>query len=95
MQIYADEMGSVAVTGAIVRIELVVQSVGEQRPDSKPTFVAQQQLIMPIDGFLRAVMRMQGVVQDFEKKGLIKKVPKSEGTNTLTGRVHKAKEPDE
>ena len=39
--------------------------------------VVQQRVVMPIDAFLRAAVRMQSSVQDMVKKGVIQRSPKS------------------
>ena len=73
--IYCDDFGTIAVTGPIVRFELMVHSLTEKDSEGKPKSVVQQQIIMPIDGFLRAASRIQASVQDLEKKGIISRAP--------------------
>jgi hypothetical protein len=77
--IYADEVGAISVTGAIVRFDLMIQSATEKDADGKPQLVHGQQVIMPIDSFLRSVTRMQNAVQDMLKKGVITRAPKEHG----------------
>ena len=69
--VYSDDFGAIGVSGPIVRIDLMVQSMTEQNAASKPTLVVQHRLIMPLDGFLRAAGKIQAVVQEMEKKGII------------------------
>jgi hypothetical protein len=76
-QIYADDIGTITVTGPVVRFDLMIQSATEKDAAGKPKLVAQQRIIMPIDAFLRAATRMQGSVQDMVKKGMITRAPKS------------------
>ena len=75
-QVFADEVGDIIVSGAIVRFDLMIHSTTEKEPGGKPKLVAQQRVIMPIDSFLRAVNLMQGSVQDMLKKGVISRAPK-------------------
>jgi hypothetical protein len=75
-QIYADDIGTITITGPVVRFDLMIQSATEKDAAGKPTLVAQQRVIMPIDAFLRASTRMQGSVQDMVKKGMITRAPK-------------------
>jgi hypothetical protein len=73
--IYCDDIGQIMVSGAIVRMDLMIQSATEKDSSGKPKLVVQRRVIMPIDAFLRAVGRMQGSVQDMVKKGVIQRAP--------------------
>jgi len=75
-QVYADDVGTITVTGPIVRFDLMIQSATEKDAQGKPKLVVQQRVIMPIDAFLRAAQKMQGSVQDMVKKGVIQRAPK-------------------
>jgi hypothetical protein len=80
-QVYADDVGTITVSGPIVRFDLMIQSASEKDGQGKPKLVVQQRVIMPIDAFLRAAQKMQGSVQDMVKKGVIQRAPKSAGTD--------------
>jgi len=75
---YCDEIGNIAITGTIVRFELVTLSASDKDSGGKPQLVTSQTVIMPLDGFLRGAARLQGVVQELEKKGVIKRDTKGE-----------------
>ena len=75
-QVYADDIGTITVSGPIVRFDLMIQSATEKDGQGKPKLVVQQRVIMPIDAFLRAAQKMQGSVQDMVKKGVIQRAPK-------------------
>ena len=75
-QVFADDVGDIIVSGAIVRFDLLIHSTTEKDTGGKPKLVVQQRVIMPIDAFLRAASRMQGSVQDLLKKGVITRAPK-------------------
>ena len=74
--VYADDVGTITVSGPIVRFDLMIQSATEKDAQGKPKLVVQQRVIMPIDAFLRAAQKMQGSVQDLVKKGVIQRAPK-------------------
>jgi hypothetical protein len=74
--IYCDDIGSIAITGPNVRLDLMIQSLTAKDAEGKGKLVVEGQVIMPIDGFLRAAARIQAAVQDLEKKGLITRAPK-------------------
>jgi len=76
-QIFADDIGTITVTGPVVRFDLMIQSATEKDAAGKPKLVARQRVIMPIDAFLRATQRMQSSVQDMMKKGMITRAPKA------------------
>jgi hypothetical protein len=92
MQIYCDDIGAITVSGSIVRLDLMVQAAGEQNPGGKPKLVLQQQVIMSIDAFLRAATRMQGIIQDFEKRGVIKRAETVDSKGVVTGKIGSAGE---
>lgn len=75
-QIYSDDIGTITVSGPVVRFDLMIQSATETDAAGKPKLVVQQRVIMPIDAFLRATQKMQGSVQDMVKKGVIQRAPK-------------------
>ena len=75
-QVFADEIGDIMVSGAVVRFDLMIHSTTEKEANGKPKLVVQQRVIMPIDAFLRSVNRMQSSVQDMVKKGVITRASK-------------------
>jgi hypothetical protein len=77
--IYCDDIGQIMVSGAIVRMDLMIQSATEKDAGGKPKLVVQQRVIMPIDAFLRATSRLQSSVQDMVKKGVIQRAPSDGG----------------
>jgi hypothetical protein len=83
-QVYADDVGTITVSGPIVRFDLMIQSASEKDSQGKPKLVVQQRVIMPIDAFLRAAQKMQGSVQDLVKKGVIQRAPKPAGGDKET-----------
>lgn len=69
---YADGFANIAVTGALVRIDLSsLKTPGG--PDQTPQMEVSQRLVMPLDGFLRAYGLAEQVVQKMVADGLIKR----------------------
>ena len=87
-QVYADDIGAIIVSGAIVRLDLMIMSPTEKESSGKPKLVMQQRVIMPIDAFVRAANRMQTSVEDMVKKGVITRAPK--GTPTPKDQANSA-----
>jgi hypothetical protein len=79
-QIFSDDIGAIAVSGPIVRFDLMIQSPTEKDAQGKPKLVVHQRVIMPIDAFLRAASKIQNSVQDMVKKGVITRAPKAAAT---------------
>lgn len=72
-EIFSDGFASVTVTGAIVRIDLMV--FAGQGDDGKPRFEVRQRLVMPLDGFLRSFALSQDTVNKLKKAGVLKSRP--------------------
>ena len=79
--VYADDVGTITVSGPIVRFDLMIQSATEKDAQGHPKLVPHHRVIMPIDAFLRAAQKMQGSVQDMVKKGVIQRAPKDAATS--------------
>ena len=75
---YCDDVGAIGVTGTVVKFDLMVHSATEQEAGGKPKLVLQQRVVMPLEGFVRAAARMQAVLQDLEKKGIITRQAREE-----------------
>jgi hypothetical protein len=74
--VYADTILNIIVTGGLIRLDLgtVLPAKGE---DGQQTLQATpvQQLVMPVDGFVRAFGMQQNVIQKLIKDGVIKTQP--------------------
>ena len=66
-QIFSDGIGSIAIIGGVVRIDLVTFSTTEKDAGGQPKAVFQQQVVMSAEAFLRSTEKMQGAVQAFAK----------------------------
>ena len=70
--IYADGIGNVRLAGTNARIDLLV--VGDQ-PDQEgnPTMQKKAELIIPLQGLIRANIQIQNVLDQLTEKGVLKK----------------------
>jgi hypothetical protein len=66
---FVDGLNNVAVTGPIVRLEFL-HLVGVK--DNQPQFVPGEQMVMPLEGFLRAFDMQRRVIAQMVKDGVIK-----------------------
>ena len=82
--IFADNVAQVQVTGGVVRLLL-----GTNKPrigdDDQPTEVMTNQcIVLPIEGFLRALSIFQQAVDGLEKRGVLKRGPAEDQEPTVT-----------
>jgi hypothetical protein len=66
-QLFSDGIGSIAIVGGIVRIDLVVLSATEKDAGGHPKAVFQQQIVMGAEAFLRSTEKMHGAAQALAK----------------------------
>lgn len=70
---FSDAIINISVTGGVVRLEFAVAhnvpgEDGKPKAELRPT----QQIVMPLEGFLRSVQVQQGIVQELIKQGALK-----------------------
>jgi hypothetical protein len=70
---YADTIGEIALTGTVVRMDLVCLSTREKDDNGQPKAEFRQRIVMPLDGFVRSFGLMAQVMQQLEKQGVIKR----------------------
>jgi hypothetical protein len=70
---YADTIGEVTLTGAVVRIDLASLSPTERDEKNQPKMVIRERIVMPVDGFVRSFALMAQVMQQLEKQGVIRR----------------------
>jgi hypothetical protein len=85
-EIYADGIGEITVTGAIVRIDLVSLSSSERDSANQPVPVFRQRIIMSMEGFANSFEVMQKAMHGLIEGGAIRRtspeesgVPESRG----------------
>ena len=73
-EVFADNIGGIAITGSVVRIDFVSLSPPPQDDARKqPKPVLRQRVVMPVEGFIQSFGVMARVMQQLEQKGLIRR----------------------
>jgi len=70
-EFFTDGFANIAVTGTIVRIDLM-SMVGVDK-ENKPRLEVKQRLIMPLDAFLRSYSMADDIVNKLMKAGIVNK----------------------
>lgn len=65
--VFADGIGSITVVGATVRLDLVLLEPPADGSPGRPKPVAQQRLVMPIEGFLAAARHIGDAAEAIKK----------------------------
>ena len=76
--LFADSIFNITVAGNLVRIDLGVAELGAANAEGKQEtrLVQSQQIVMPLDGFARAVGIQEQVVRRLISDGVIKMQPR-------------------
>jgi len=77
-EIYCEGIGEVAITGPVVRLDLLTLSLEERDEKGQPKLVLRKRVVMPIDGFLRSFAVLSQAMQELEKRGVVRKVEQTE-----------------
>ena len=80
MEKFVDAIGAIQVYGRMVRMDLMSVEAGQ--PGDKTNNLPMRrdgQLIMPLDGFLRAYAGMGQVMQELVKAGVVNVTPQAPG----------------
>ncbi len=77
-EIYSEGIGEVAITGPVVRLDLLTLSLEERDDKGQPKLVLRKRVVMPIDGFLRSYAVLSQAMQELEKRGVVRKVEQPE-----------------
>ena len=72
-ELFADRIGEISVTGSVVRVDLISLSATERDANKQHKPVFRQRVVMPVEGFVQSYALMAQVMQDLEKKGLIRR----------------------
>ncbi len=83
-ELYADRIAEIAVTGSVVRLDLMSLSATERDANKQPKPVFRQRVVMPVEGFVQSYALMTQVMQDLEKKGLIRRGEPAEKAGGIT-----------
>ncbi|NLS04839.1 hypothetical protein HGP14_15910 [Rhizobium sp. P32RR-XVIII] len=74
IELYADGIGEITVTGTIVRIDLMSLSATERDASNNPKPVFRQRIIMPVDAFANAVDLMQKALGGLVEAGAVRRM---------------------
>lgn len=83
-QLFCDGIGSIAIIGGVVRIDLVVLSPTNKESNGQPKAVFQQQILMGAEAFLRSTEKMHGAAQ------ALAKLATQHANNSQTAEIHAA-----
>jgi hypothetical protein len=75
IELYADGIGEITVSGSIVRIDFVSLSATERDSANNPKSVFRQRVIMPIDAFANSVELMQKALAGLVDAGALTRNP--------------------
>ena len=75
-QTFADTIGSITVTGNLVRIDFVSMAA-TQPADAKAQrrFEVTERVVLPLDGFLRGMGAQQDIINKMLEAGILKSKP--------------------
>ncbi|HSG94174.1 MAG TPA: hypothetical protein VLA28_01550 [Afifellaceae bacterium] len=72
-ELFADGIGNIAVTGMVIRFDLMALDRSQRDDQNRPQPAVRQHVVMPIDGFLQAFQTLGGTVAKLEEAGIIRK----------------------
>ena len=72
-ELFCEGVGEVAITGSVVRLDLVTLSLEERDDRGQPKLILRKRVVMPIEGFLRSYGVIGQAMAELEKKGVIRK----------------------
>jgi hypothetical protein len=72
-ELFTDRIVEIAVTGSVVRLDLGSFSTTEKDTNNQPKLEIRQRIIMPAEGFVQSFALMTRLMQDLEKRGLIRR----------------------
>jgi hypothetical protein len=73
-ELYSEGIGEVAVTGSVVRLDLLTLSLEERDEKGQPRLVLRQRVVMPIEGLMRSHAVLTQAMKELEKRGFVRKV---------------------
>ncbi len=75
-ELYVDGVGDVVITGMVIRFDLMALDPSQRDDKNQPQPAVRQRVVMPIDGFVRAVQKLNGTLSKLEEIGVIRKSQK-------------------
>ena len=83
---FADTILNITVTGGLIRIDLGTVTPQGQDQDGKPILKAThtQQLVMPLDGFVRSIGMQEQVINKLLADGVLKASPATTSSSQVS-----------
>lgn len=72
-ELFADRIAEIGITGGVVRLDLVSLSATQRDENNQPTPEFRQRIVMPAEGFVQSFALMAKVMQELEKKGVVRR----------------------
>jgi hypothetical protein len=72
-ELYSEGIGEVAVTGPVVRLDLLTLSLEQRDDKGQPKLVLCQRVVMPVEGLIRSYAVLSQAMQELEKRGVVRK----------------------
>jgi hypothetical protein len=83
-EIFAERVGEIALTGTMVRLDLVSLSATERDEKNQPKPEFRQRIVMLAEGFVQSFAPMAKVMQELEKKGVVRRAEAGETPGGVT-----------
>jgi hypothetical protein len=90
-QLFADTIGSITVTGNLVRIDFVSMAAAQPADPKEPRrFEMTQRVVVPLEGFLRGMAAQQDIINKMLEAGILKSnAPEPDAKAAKTGKGSK------
>lgn len=87
-QLFADTIGTITVTGNLVRIDFVSMAAAQPADAKEPRrYELSQRVVVPLEGFLRGMAAQQDIINKMLEAGILKsKVPEADAKPAKTGK---------
>ena len=72
-EVYSEGIGEVAITGPVVRLDLLTLSLEERDEKGQPKLVLCQRVVMPVEGLIRSFAVLNEAMRELEKRGVVRK----------------------
>lgn len=93
-ELYADRVGEISITGAIVRIDLVSLSPSQKDAAGQAIPVLRQRVIMSVEGFANSFDVLQKAMQGLIDAGAVRRNEPASKVTDISGRSSEGKQPE-
>lgn len=91
-ELYADRVGEISITGAIVRIDLVSLSASQKDAAGQAVPVLRQRVIMSVEGFANSFDVLQKAMQGLIDAGAVRRTEPASNVADITSRSGETKQ---